>query len=160
MLNSDSKYPGRHESIQHHPVGIAVVRPSHSSDCALCEGTCSSWFFHNLRSTSFSEIRSNLCPAITASSTHELVFKITERNIVRPLIGVDACPMQTTNIGAVHDQAVNTGRSPFTQCHLLAVHRYSPFGGTSIRTRSRTSRDKLFRSRRFDAAFFSDRMPN
>jgi len=62
--------------------------------------------------------------AAAANSAHELVFKIGERNMIGPLIGVDACPMQATKIGAVHDEPVNARRWQLAQCHLLAVHRF------------------------------------
>jgi hypothetical protein len=55
------------------------------------------------RLTGFLEVRPNVRAAIAASSAHELILKVGEPNMVGPLIGVDACPMQTAKIGAVDD---------------------------------------------------------
>src|SRR5436190_15762951 len=84
--------------------------------------------FRTMLLTSFPEVWPNVRAAISAGSTHKLTFKIGERNMIRPLISIDAYPVQTTRVRAVDDQAMNVGCSHLAERHLSAVHRYPPFG--------------------------------
>ena len=65
------------------------------------------------------EIRPDIGTALAAGRAGELVFEIGHPRLIRPLVGVDAHRMRTTIIGAIDQQATNTGGAHFGEGDFL-----------------------------------------
>jgi hypothetical protein len=73
------------------------------------------------------EVRADVSASLAASLAGEARFKVGQPNIVRPSVAADRGPMAALEIGAIDQQAANTGGAHFSQGDLLAGEfRHAP----------------------------------